>query len=1161
MAQSPANEPSLRSFCGRVVEWPFGSYPPKALQLDQSKWSFKSRIPKSIFKRDLRRQLHLRRRLFAISSPATNSKLEAMDVAQVGKTEWLQIAGHVLDSSSYILSQHNLQGLPIVFYRQGYLAQEEERGTPAELQSLYWQAMGQHAAYVTPAPVADMESCTIGACEYRARSPELGRGKRRRGAPEEPFLRLLLVRQGMPGGGQMGVWVEHHVHLNLPDFIITRDRFNASTSLPFLYGQRVKMVWKDAADPTRGEWYEGTVSRSEEWGPGLPPGATWEGVSVMWDIDRSITHVSPWELVRLPHQQQHQNGQQQHDAQQLQHAQQQQHDGVHNPMQFAMGIALVARQLHGRPHPSHMPLFHPGLQLRPGGQAAAGKGPANGISGGVGLGMGHSVVPGTSLAEPGSGVSADTPGTLPWGQPGVMPPERALNSGTNAEAQAASQAAALSRPHTADAHMTSPPTHIHTDPQIPPLSLSPGDIPPLFTGLSQRPLSANSFAASRQDSLLAQGDNPRALGEDSLAALRSRASWGLGSGPNLGLSAVREEGADELEGYQGVTVLPGRAGDHIYMAVLRDDNNAEQTCGAFATAVDAAKAHDTEALRVYGPAAEAMLNFPIANYPDVLAELRSRRRTNSTDEMDTPASLPDSPWMWELRSQSLTAIGAALSPSAQRQLIASGMRQTPAGGHGAKHLPMKPSHASSSRLAALVDQMPVPDEQEIGARLDGENRRPAGNKTGPSRASPRRLATAVGNIPLGDDSPSHSAQPNKSSTVSGVNEQDVNAESEDTDEEERLAAQAAGARRSLRVQKRKGSLQRKGSAAPAGNTTANPDEEDAREGGEEEWAPSPVARGKRNLRVQAGMKERGGAADARAAAARRPLTGGRKRSEKLTDFPGVTLKNGRIAVMLWNPVAKKPIHLGYWPSSLAAARMADKARLAADFRRNVKAEDLNFPQVEYSPEELPASIAQLAEFIKEEQSAARRAESVQKAQEKGTTTRRPANPAARSMDTTRARFSHYLGVSWNKQEQQWQARFHKPDGGSHLVGGFKEEEEAGQAYDQYALHHYGNAAVRNFPPSTYTGKPADDAEAFWRIRQHAVTGGDRLSKHVAGRHGYRSHRSNAQGRPSTAGTATTASVSSITVPERSGSVQLHRQAAGQEMTSPQTREEDSEAWM
>ncbi len=30
------------------------------------------------------------------------------------------------------------------------------------------------------------------------------------------------MRQGMPGGGKMGVWVEHHVHLSIPDFIITR---------------------------------------------------------------------------------------------------------------------------------------------------------------------------------------------------------------------------------------------------------------------------------------------------------------------------------------------------------------------------------------------------------------------------------------------------------------------------------------------------------------------------------------------------------------------------------------------------------------------------------------------------------------------------------------------------------------------------------------------------------------------------------------------------------------------------------------------------------------------------------------------------------------------------------------------------------------------------
>lgn len=68
-----------------------------------------------------------------------------------------------------------------------------------------------------------------------------------------------------------------------------------------------------------------------------------------------------------------------------------------------------------------------------------------------------------------------------------------------------------------------------------------------------------------------------------------------------------------------------------------DDNNAEQTCGAFATALDAAKAHDTEALRVYGPAAEAMLNFPMANYPDVSLTLW----TPSPPFLTSPA-----PCMW-----------------------------------------------------------------------------------------------------------------------------------------------------------------------------------------------------------------------------------------------------------------------------------------------------------------------------------------------------------------------------------------------------------------------------------------------------------------------------------------------------------------------------------
>ena len=46
------------------------------------------------------------------------------------------------------------------------------------------------------------------------------------------------------------------------------------------------MLWRDAVDPARSEWYTGTVvQEAEEWGP--PAGAIWEGVSVMWDTDSS----------------------------------------------------------------------------------------------------------------------------------------------------------------------------------------------------------------------------------------------------------------------------------------------------------------------------------------------------------------------------------------------------------------------------------------------------------------------------------------------------------------------------------------------------------------------------------------------------------------------------------------------------------------------------------------------------------------------------------------------------------------------------------------------------------------------------------------------------------------------------------------------------------
>lgn len=54
-----------------------------------------------------------------------------------------------------------------------YLAQQQERCMPAELQSLEWQPLSQHAAHVAPVSVAEMEPCVIGVCEYTLMTPEM----------------------------------------------------------------------------------------------------------------------------------------------------------------------------------------------------------------------------------------------------------------------------------------------------------------------------------------------------------------------------------------------------------------------------------------------------------------------------------------------------------------------------------------------------------------------------------------------------------------------------------------------------------------------------------------------------------------------------------------------------------------------------------------------------------------------------------------------------------------------------------------------------------------------------------------------------------------------------------------------------------------------------
>ena len=135
---------------------------------------------------------------------------------------------------------------------------------------------------------------------------------------------------------------------------------------------------------------------------------------------------------------------------------------------------------------------------------------------------------------------------------GCLPDFRVLNGGTSAEAQTAFQAAALSHPQSGG-RLMSPSTHPQTNPT-----------PSLSMGLPH--------TAHMQEPSAAARENPRALREDSLAAIRSRNPRGPGaSGQRSEVGVVKEEDRNpgEVERYQGVTVLQGRAGEHVYMAVLR----------------------------------------------------------------------------------------------------------------------------------------------------------------------------------------------------------------------------------------------------------------------------------------------------------------------------------------------------------------------------------------------------------------------------------------------------------------------------------------------------------------------------------------------------------------------------------------------------------------
>ena len=226
----------------------------------------------------------------------------------------------------------------------------------------------------------------------------------------------------------------------------------------------------------------------------------------------------------------------------------------------------------------------------------------------------------------------------------------------------------------------------------------------------------------------------------------------------------------------------------------------------------------------------------------VLAELMSYRRTNSTDEMDSPASLADSPLDFDLRSQSLVALELTMSPEAQRQLICTSP---------SIQKPLQASKPSSSRLAALVDQIPVPGEQDFPAK-------PPGGKSSSSRLKrpSRQSSTAagqgsggsVGAKPQGpavsrakSASTSRSLQRQSSAMAGMSHKHELNENELSASEEEACTpAQSTRGKRKLRVRDA-ANKKKNGEQCPA---PPGPRKEGSEElaPAEEEWAPPSSVR-------------------------------------------------------------------------------------------------------------------------------------------------------------------------------------------------------------------------------------------------------------------------------------------------------------------------------
>lgn len=179
----------------------------------------------------------------------------------------------------------------------------------------------------------------------------------------------------------------------------------------------------------------------------------------------------------------------------------------------------------------------------------------------------------------------------------------------------------------------------------------------------------------------------------------------------------------------------------------------------------------------------------------------------------------------------------------------------------------------------------------------------SGGKHRPSRSPPSRLANSAGKAKRGQQQASASEAQSPTDLHSDSSRQSASSSSAQvsSDEEEAQGGDSSqggqgdwvpspNRKANLRVRRNRQVAEH---STQAGEDGENKDADAASD--EEEWTGSPVTRSRHSLKVNSGLRKSSASTNPRVLAARRAMVGSRKRSDKLSNFSGVTLKNGRCA--------------------------------------------------------------------------------------------------------------------------------------------------------------------------------------------------------------------------------------------------------------------------